>query len=450
MSAPQRGAPPLVVAGGRVVCPATGTWGEERDVGVRQGRIEALAPPGARRPPGARVLDATGMAVLPGFVQTHVHLTQTLFRGWADDRPLLPWLRERIWPLEGAHDPETNYASAALGAAELLLGGTTCALDMGTVHCHDAVFEAARDVGLRLTSGKALMDADDVPDALRESTAQALDSALALVDRWHGAADGRLRVALCPRFALSCTDELHQQVGRIARKHGLVVHTHAAEQAVETELVRSRTGRGNVAYLDACGLSGPHVCLAHCIWLDDTEVDLLARTGTRVLHCPSSNLKLGSGVCDVPRLQAAGVCVSLGADGAPCNNRLCQWTEMRLAALVQAPRHGPGALRARRVLAMATVEGARALGLDGEVGAVAPGYRADLQIVRLDGVHLEPGGEDLAARLVYAATARDVHTVLVGGRVVVEAGALRSTALGELRQRARRGLERVLERAGVA
>ncbi|HEX5854077.1 MAG TPA: amidohydrolase family protein, partial [Thermoanaerobaculia bacterium] len=325
-------------------------------------------------------LDARGLWLLPGFVQTHIHLCQTLLRNGPDDLPLLPWLKTHVWPGEAAHDEATLEISARLGLAELLAGGTTAILDMGTVRHTDAVFRAAEASGMRVTSGNALMD--DVatnPQELRAGTEESLAEAERLAKAWHGAAGGRLRVAYCPRFAVSCTDRLLRGVAARAKSNGFLVHTHAAENVDEVALVMQRTGRRNVAYLDDTGISGSHVVLAHVIHTDAEERALLAARGTAVAHCPSSNLKLASGICPVPEYRAQGIRVTLGADGAPCNDRLDAFTEMRLAALLPKVRLGPGALSAWDVVRMATREGASALSLP--TGTLETGRRADLLLL---------------------------------------------------------------------
>ena len=269
-----------------------------------------------------------------------------------------------VWPYEGAMSEEDVSASARLACLELISGGTTCILDMGTVHHTDALFAAARDSGLRASIGKAMMDAPDdaIPAGLRESTSASLDESDRLCREWHGRVGGRLRYAFAPRFVLSCTEDLLRGVADRARAVGARIHTHSSESQGELQEVKRRTGVANVRYLDSVGLTGNDVCLAHCVWLSPEEKRILRDTGTHVLHCPSSNLKLGSGIAEVPELVDAGVSVSLGADGAPCNNNLDGFVEMRLASLIHKPRVGPRSMPASQVVRMATVDGARALG----------------------------------------------------------------------------------------
>ena len=390
----------------------------EGDVSITDGRIAAVAPAiGGKHD---RVIEARGGYVLPGFIQTHVHLCQTLFRGYADDLPLMDWLRRRIWPMEAAHTPETLRAAARLASTELLLSGTTAVLTMETVHDTDAVFEAVAESGLRATIGKCMMDFDaQAPRRLQEQTLASVEESLALRKRWDGAANGRLRAAFAPRFAVSCSRDLLEAVASVSDQHQALVHTHASESRDESAIVGQISGGlTNLAYLASLGLASPRLCAAHCVHVDESDLQLLADRDVKVLHCPGSNLKLGSGVAPVAEMRARGITVSLGADGAACNNRLDMFEEMRLAAVLQAMRHQPGILPARDVLWMATRGGARTLGLEHELGSIEAGKRADMIIVDRDRPHLAPG-PDPYSTLVYAARGSDVRTTVVDGEVLV-------------------------------
>jgi 5-methylthioadenosine/S-adenosylhomocysteine deaminase len=418
------------------------------DVSIQDGRIRAIRTHIGE--PHDRVIDARGGYVLPGLVQTHVHLCQTLFRGIADDLPLLEWLRRRVWPLEAAHTRETLRAAARLATTELALGGTTAVLTMETVHDTDVVFEAVAESGLRATIGKCMMDSDaDVPPRLREETRASIDESLALRQRWDGAAGGRLRAAFAPRFAVSCSRALLQAVGTLSHDHDAVVHTHASESRDEIALVKKISGGiGNVEYLESVGLASPRLCAAHCVWVDEREQQILAGHDVKVAHCPGSNLKLGSGIAPVAELRARGICVSLGADGAACNNRLDMFDEMRLAAVLQATRRQPGALTARDVLWMATRSGARALGLERETGSLEVGKRADLIVVDRDRPHLAPDASPYST-LVYAARGSDVRTTIVDGEILVHDFAPLRVDRAEVVARARAATRDLIVSAGI-
>lgn len=396
---------------------------------------------------GARVVDVSGHVVLPGFVQCHVHLCQTLFRNQADDLALLPWLKERIWPFEAAHDPVTLRTSADLGLAEMMCAGTTTILDMGTVHHQDAVFEAMENAGIRGASGKAMMDAGkDVPAGLSETTEASLSESIALSERWHG--KGRLEYAFAPRFILSCSEALWRGVAKEARARNLRIHSHIAEHADEREAVRAILGKDDVAALFDYGIFGDHVLLAHGVQLTDAEMARLAEAKTRIVHCPSANLKLASGVANVPAMRRAGIVVGAGADGAPCNNRMDPWTELRSAALLaKVADDNAASLPAKEALELLTIEGARALCLDDRTGSLEVGKEADLQVVDMGGLHQAPF--DPAApysALTYATTRSDVRHVFVAGEWIVENGVHQRVDQGALLTRVQSAQQTISKR----
>jgi 5-methylthioadenosine/S-adenosylhomocysteine deaminase len=412
--------------------------GHVRVVDGRIERITKTAPSKVSRK--AHKIDAREKYLFPGFIQTHVHLCQTLFRNQADDLELLDWLAKRIWLLEAAHTPDTLNASAWLGIHELLTSGTTTILDMGTVRHTEAIIEAAEKSGIRASIGKCLMDHPEyTPPGLREKTGEALTGAMDLHARFHGHAGGRIHISLAPRFAISCTETLLREVAELSRHHGIVVHTHASENRKEIELVRQICGRDNVEYFRDLGLTSERLVLAHGIWLSQTERKILAASGTHITHCPSSNLKLASGIAPVPELLAMGVNVCLGADGAPCNNNLNQLEEMRLAALIHKPAHGPRTMRAQEALDLATRNGAKAMGLEDEIGSIEVGKRADLVLFDLDrpenlviedqGPGRLPTPESVASSLVYSTQPRHLLWTMVEGRIVQENGELKAKSI---------------------
>jgi len=437
--------PPLVIRGGTLLRMEAGHAAVKADLLVQGRQIAAIGSVTA--PADAEIIDASGCYVMPGLVQTHVHLVQTLFRGLAEDLALLDWLRTRVWPLEAAHDEGSIRASVRLGLLELLLTGTTTVLDMGTTHDGDAVFDELVRSGIRALAGQAMMDTGEtVPKDLLETTRGSLDAAAALIKRWHGHDAGRIQYAYAPRFALSCTRELLEAVATLSRIAGHLVHTHTNENVGEGALVERATGRAPAAYLVETGIASDRAVLAHAVHLSADEIRALASVGAAVAHCPSSNLKLGSGIADIVRLRRAGMTVGIGADGAACNNRLDGFEEMRLAALLARAAHGPDALGALDVLRMGTIEGARALRMDAEIGSLTVDKRAD--IVVLDAARLAPGG-DPATRIVFGGGSRAVRDVIVDGHVLVRDGIPTRTDPTEVRALAGEAVPKLARRAKI-
>ena len=397
------------------------------DLLVVDDRIAALGdavPAALRALPGGRApesFDARGALVLPGFVHAHLHLCQTLFRGLAEHSDLLAWLREAIWPLEAAHTDASMAASVRLGACELIAGGVTCVNDMGTVHHADVLCETLAATGLRGFAGPALMDqGEGVPARLLAGAEQALAGALALARRQK---HSRVRVSLAPRFILSCSERLWRDVTEASRAEGLLVHTHLAESPTEGGEVKDAVGSHAAPYFAAHGVLSPRFVGAHGVWLDDDELRLMKSADAALVHCPGSNLKLGSGVADVRAWRRTGVRCGLGSDGAACNNRLDTFAEMGLAAGLARVKHRDDPLPARDVVALATCDGAAALGLGAEVGSLEPGKRADVAVVDIARAHHAPfAGRDPYTTLVHAARADDVRLTLVDGRVLFANG----------------------------
>lgn len=415
------------------------------DVLIEKGRITGIGK--VKRPSGARVVDVSGRIVLPGLVMAHVHLCQALMRGMADDLPLLEWLKRRIWPLEAAHDDRSLCASAELGLSELILAGTTAILDLGTVHGQDVVFDACVRSGMRVVGGNTLMDSGaGVPKRLRQTTKAALSECARVQSAWGSHASGRISYAYIPRFILSCTEKLVRESIDRAAASGARFHTHAAEHAGERDAVRKILGADDVDVLRRWGMRGKFASIAHGVQLTTAQMRRLAADSVAVVHCPSANLKLGSGIARVQAMRSLGIVVGLGPDGAPCNNNLDPWVELRHAALLSSAVSGPGALPADQVLRMATIDGARLLGLEREIGSIELGKRADLIAVRTDGVHVAPA-YDPVGTLVYATQARDVEHVYVDGRPLVRNGELLTLDAEAIVAAAQRQGKRLMSRA---
>ena len=444
--------PPLLLRNGTVLTlDADATILRGTDLLIADGRIAgvgAIQEP----PPGTRVLDVSGGIVLPGLVQGHIHLGQTFFRGLAEGRRLLSWLRERIWPLEAAHDDESAYWCSLLGAAECLLGGTTTIQDIGIGPGARGLLKAIDDSGLRAFAGPCLMDTGEtLPDRLRQATDTALAEAEALGSSFDGSADGRLRFVLNPRFILSCSDPLWEGIRDLAARRGWPIHTHALEQLDETAYVRQlKGGRDEIEYFAEQGVLAADLRLAHGVWITGEHLGRVQKERFSVVHCPSSNLKLGSGIADVLAIRRAGVPVGLGCDGAACSNHLDNFEEVRLAALLQKVKHGPDAFSGLDALRLATSEGAQALGLQDEIGSIETGKRADVVVLAPDRPELwgapQADPHDLVA---FGASRAAVRHVLVDGRLLVEDGRLTHLDLAEVLRQSDRHLTALIRRSGV-
>jgi 5-methylthioadenosine/S-adenosylhomocysteine deaminase len=428
------------ITGGTVLSMRPGDVPAARDIAIEGDRITERA--------GGETIDASGCYVMPGLVQTHIHLVQTIFRGLAEELSLLEWLRDRIWPLEAAHDEASFRATARLGLLDLLMTGTTTILDMGTTHGGDVIAEELVASGIRARFGQTMMDGGDgVPKELRETTSASLDASARLAMTWNEAAEGRIGYAYAPRFAVSCTRDLLEAVSDITRRLGLLIHTHSNENVAERALIEAATGQAPTAYLDDVGLVNDRSVIAHGVNLDAREIAILAERGASITHCPSSNLKLGSGIADVRTLRDAGITVGIGADGAACNNRLDAFDEIRLAALLAASLHGPGALTAWDALAIGTRDGAKALRLDADIGTIEVGKKADLIVLDLERL-AGPAG-DPATRIVYGGGSRAVRDVIVDGRALVRDFRPLTLDAAEVRARAAEALPALAARAGL-
>jgi cytosine/adenosine deaminase-related metal-dependent hydrolase len=374
--------------------------------------------------------------VAPGLVGAHVHSVQSLGRGLAEDCELLDWLFDHVLPLEASLTAAEMETAAKLGYLELIESGTTTAIDHLSVAHADRAFEAAGEMGIRGVLGKVLMDRRSPPD-LCEETDAALAESERLIERYHGSFDDRIRYAVTPRFAVTCTEACLRGARDIADAHdGVRIHTHASENRHEIATVERDTGRRNIRWLDEVGLTGEDVVLAHCVWTDDTERAILAETGTHVTHCPSSNMKLASGTAPVVDYIERGINVALGNDGPPANNTLDPFTEMKQAGTLQKVDHlDPTVLPAATLFEMATINGARAAGFD-RLGTLREGWRADIVGLSTDATRATPLRDPLA-HLVYSARAADVEFTMVDGEVLLSGGEVTVVDADQIRQDAR-------------
>ncbi len=439
----------ILIKNGYLVTMDSGDTRRYADIYIEGKHIKEIAPEIKKE--ADKVIDAADMLVLPGFVQSHIHLCQSLLRGQADDQPLMDWL-DTITSLEFRHTPETLYASARIGIAEMIRSGTTSVIDMGTLHHQDSVFKAIEESGIRAQAGKAMMDlTENLPPLLRETTEDSLKNSIDLMHRWHGKADGRIRYGFAPRWQLWNTTELLQTIKQEADNNpGVGIHGHAGEIEYEVEAMIKQTGMRNFKYLESIGVVGPNVQMAHCIWLDEAEYKVMAESGSHALHCPCCNTKLGSGIAKVPEMLEKGINVALGSDGAPSNNNLDMFIEMRLASVIHKYRLGAEYMPAEDVLKMATMGGAKAIGLADQIGSLEEGKIADIIILDDGGLYAAPlrsfEEDDVVKRLVSSYQSARVQTSIIDGQVVMEDRQLLTMDEGEILADGKKALAVLWER----
>ena len=393
-------------------------------VDISDGIINAFIPfEKVREEKYDEVYDAGHLTLIPGFVQTHVHLSQTLFRGLAEDLPLLDWLRLKIFPFENEHNEESLQVTAQLSINELLMGGTTTILDMGTLRHGEVVLSEMISSGIRGFSGKCLIDINDLYPDFKSSSKDEIKDIFGLAQNFNNSAEGRIKYSFSPRFVLSCSEELLKETKEIMKDFpGSIYHTHSSESVDEINEVRRRFNKENIEYFDSIGVLDDHSVLAHCVHTSDNERKMLKDRNTRIAHCPSANLKLGSGIAPIPQYLKEGISVTLGADGAPCNNNLSIFNEMRLASLIQKPILGAEVMDAKTIFRMATIEGAKALHLQDEIGSIEVGKKADLVLIDLDSYSNSYTDSDDAvySDIVFSSTTENVKSVMVDGGWVVK------------------------------
>ena len=404
-------------------------------IGIRRGRIAALdsQTAAARRPAAAETVDARGGIVMPGLVNTHTHLPMTLFRGLADDLPLAAWLEKHIFPAErAALHPETVRWGALLACAEMILSGTTTCAD-GYFHV-DAVAQAVQAAGLRAVLAQGVIDrpAPGVPDPARN-----LAVARSFCEQWQERA-GTIQPSVFCHSPYTCSRETLVGAKRICDDLGLLFQVHAAETRWEADHLRSTTGASPIVYLDRADVLDERTLLVHSVWVDDADIAVIAERRAGVSHNPESNMKLAAGVAPVAELLAAGIPVGLGSDGCASNNDLDLFFAMDLAAKLQkVVRRDPTVLPAEAVIRMATIDGARTLGLARAIGSLEPGKQADLLVLDTRAPHLTPLHRPASA-VVYAAKGSDVSAVMVAGRWLLKDRRLQTLDVEEIRRNVNR------------
>ncbi len=463
----------VLIRGGQVLAGAPARL-QRADVLVEGNRITALGP-ALTAPTGVRVIDAGDRIVLPGMGNAHTHAASHLARGRVGN-----WTLEDLLTYapanSGFRTPEDEYLSAAIGAIEMLKTGCTSAYDLYiavpaiTDETFAAVVQAYTDVGVRVVLAPAVADVvfyqtvpglmDVLPGDLRRTvqdiqpspTKGLLDLTERAIRRWHGGAEGRVRVAVAPTIPNQATDGLLDGCAALAREYGVGIHTHLAESKVQVVESRRRWGKSIVARLADHRVLGPGFVGAHSIWLDDDDLRMLADAGAAVAHNPGSNLRLGVGIAPVREMLDRGLAVGLGTDGSTCADNQNLFEALRIASVISTvrfPHETARWLDADTVWELATTGTARVLGQGGELGTLAPGRKADLVLLRTDSVFLRPLADPVKA-LVYAETGASVDTVLVDGRVVVEQGRVTTVDETRIYARAQEAADRQRERAAEA
>jgi 5-methylthioadenosine/S-adenosylhomocysteine deaminase len=389
---------------------------EKGFISIRDGAISALGPmtdlPDSSKAP--KTIDASGHLAMPGLINTHTHAPMSLFRGLADDLPLMTWLNEHIFPAEAKSvNREMVYWCSKLAAAEMILAGTTTVAD--GYFLEDSVAEAFTDCGIRSVVAQGVIDfpAPGVPDP-----AQNVEAAAHFIDRWQDK-NNLITPAIFCHSPYTCSSDTLKRAKEMARLKNGMLFIHLAETKTEVEQIQKQHNTTPVRYLDSIGILDNDTVCIHCVWLDEEEIEILAQNGAKVSTCPQSNMKLGSGIAPLKKMLAAGISVGLGTDGCASNNTLDLFSEMDLCAKLHKVRDlDPTALPAKTILEMATIGGASALGLADDIGNLSPGKKADIILLNLMQPHLQPFYHpDL---LVYAANGADVSTVIIDGKIVMQ------------------------------
>ena len=361
-----------------------------------------------------KIIDAEGKILLPGLINTHTHLSMTLFRGLADDLSLDSWLNDHIWPMEANLNGDYCYIGALLGAVELIKSGTTTFSDM--YFYMEDVARAVDDAGIRAVLSYGMIDFGDA-----ERRENEIKENLALFNACNGMADGRIKVFLGPHSPYTASEELLVKVRQLADEYNMGIHIHVSETQKEINDSLEQRGIRPFEYLEKIGLLGPDVVAAHCVWLSDEEIEIIKKHDVKVSHNPCSNMKLASGVAPVSKLMEKGVCVSIGTDGASSNNNLDLIEELKTASLLQkVSTLDPKVLSSDEAIQMATIRGAEALGLDSQIGSIEVGKKADLILIDTNAANMTPDSSNITSNIVYSANGSNVDTTICNGKILME------------------------------
>ena len=420
-------------------------------VWIEDGLISAVGesqPPAGIASRAERVIRGAGKALLPGLVNAHTHLSQSFMRGLGDEKTLLEWLKTVMWPIQEAMTPKDVRLASLLGLAENVRCGVTAVgqhhkITTSPAHV-DATMEAAEQVGLRVQVARGWVDLGDAAEAADDI----LRKMERLMERWHNGASGRITLAFGPMAPWRCSDETMRRTVEQARAWGIRTHMHVAEAAGEIQLLQERTGMRNIEWLDALGALGPDLQLVHCVHLEEKEIEAIASEGATVVHCPTSNMYLASGIAPVPEMLAREIPVALGTDGSASNNTQDILETVKTAALLARTGSGRAtALTPLEALRMVTTAGARFLGRQ-DLGQITAGFAADLTLVNLNTLRAAPV-HNAAGALVFNASGPDVDTVIVDGRLLLDGGRLTMLNEDDLMEQCRQAAGRLLARAGV-
>ena len=386
-----------------------------------------------------KIIDADGKILLPGLINTHTHLSMTLFRGLADDLSLDSWLNDHIWPMEANLNGDYCYIGALLGAIEMIKSGTTTFSDM--YFYMEDVARAVEDAGIRAVLSYGMIDFGDA-----ERRENEINQNMTLFNSCNGMANGRIKVFLGPHSPYTASEDLLKKVRELADEYNMGIHIHVSETQKEINYSLDEKGLRPFEYLEKIGFLGPDVVAAHCVWLSDEEIEIIKKHGVKVSHNPCSNMKLASGVSPVSKLIENDICVSIGTDGASSNNNLDLIEELKTASLLQkVSTLDPKVLSSDEAIEMATIKGAETLGLSDEIGSIEVGKKADIILIDTNAANMTPDSSSLSSNVIYSANGSNVDTTICDGKILMENKKLTELDENEIYAKARQAIKELKE-----